>query len=760
MRWSWVGLVAVVLACAGTRPELETPGPAKDVTWMFRVVDPEGQPVPGARVKIWRADLSQESALLATTNAQGTGARLLKPGWYAAEVQARGFVTAFRTDIRLAPDSRPRMELRLARSVPLSGRVVDVEGNPVSDVQLRFVPSNVGAPVVDATSDKKGQFAFSGADAGEGRLYSDKEEWSWQRLKIIAPQPELTVVMGRRSSLLVRVVDTEGRVVPDAMGYINPLERWVGLSHESARTPEGTVFLRLAAQRYRVTAGYAPAAGCSWRRNVDVDVRPGQQAEITVSFEDVTRAGPWRGRAVTPDGKPLAGLRLSATALKSPKDMGPRGECETLTAPDGSFEWLGAMARPHKLELRTEASRRLMGVAELSPSDVKDGPVVFQPTGTLEGRVLGPDGKPVPAYSVDWAGFHEPDGRFSRELWASRTYSLIASAPKMAPTRVRVEGREHEARTVPDVTLDAGHSVVGRVMAADGLTPVPKARVELVDPADVYIRRSYFPHELDADMLGRFRFDRVPRRRQYLRVNDEKAGTIMYELGAREHRVDLALKPDGALEGFVTDGARVPLAGVTVQVRCEDGLDARTQTDEAGHYVLRVPADRECFVHVSEEQLRGRGPWPRPPPLVFSPQAVSLSPRERERRDLVPRSAGATLRVHFPDLREGLETFLVSGNARMPKTFAELKALQRSAFSNDPPSLYWRPDDPDMPGYQFLQKNFAFSHVPRNHFTLFAVEPQDTGFAVMRVPVDLSHEETKSLPLGFPLKSGGALLAE
>ncbi|WP_254330612.1 carboxypeptidase-like regulatory domain-containing protein [Corallococcus exiguus] len=760
MRWSWVGLVAVVLACAGTRPELETPGPAKDVTWMFRVVDPEGQPVPGARVKVWRADLSQESALLATANAQGTGARILKPGWYAAEVQARGFVTAFRTDIRIAPESKPRMELSLARTAPLSGRVVDAEGNPVSDVRLRFVSSSVAAPVVETTSDAQGHFTFAGVSAGEGLLYSDKEEWSWQRLKVLTPQPELTVVMGRRSSLLVRVLGIDGHVAPNSSSFVSPIDRWVDLSHESERTPEGTVHLRLAAQRYRVTAVYVPHAGCWWKRSVDVDVLPGQQADVTVSFEDVARAGPWMGRAVTPDGKPLAGLRLLATALKAPEDKGPGGECETLTAPDGSFEWLGALARPHKLELRTQAAHRQMGVAEQAPSDMKGGPVVFRSPGTLVGRVLGPDGKPVPEYSVDWASFTEPEGRFSRELWASRTYSLIASAPNMAPTRVRVEGREHEVRTVPDIMLDAGHSVVGRVVEADGLTPVPQARVELVDPDDVDIRRSYFPHVLPADMAGGFRFDRVPRRRQYLRVNDEKTGTILYALGPGEDRVDLTLKPDGTLEGFVTDGARVPLAGVTVQVRCEAGLDASAKTDEAGHYVLRVPADRDCFVHASEEQLRDRAPWPRPPPLVFSPQPVVLSPRERERTDFVPRSAGATLRVHFPEPRERLEPFLVSGNARMPKSFAELKALQRSAFSIDPPSLTWRSDDPDVPGYQFLQKNFTFSHLPGKRFTLFVVEPQDTAFAVLRVPVDLIREETKSLPLRFPLESGGALLMD
>ncbi|WP_367616396.1 carboxypeptidase-like regulatory domain-containing protein [Corallococcus exercitus] len=749
----------MVLACAGTpRPAVEDSGPAKDVTWVFRVVDPEGQPVSGARVSVWRADLTQDSAVPATANAQGKGARILKPGWYAAEVQAQGFVTAFRTDIRIAPASRPQMEVSLARSVPLSGRVVDAEGNPVSDVRLRFVPSNVAAPVVQATSDEQGRFRIEGATAGEGLLYSDKEEWSWQRLKISTPQPELTVVMGRRSSLLVRVVDTEGREVPHSGSFINPIDRWFDISHESEQTPEGTLHLRLAAQRYRVTASYAPAAGCHWSRSVDVDVRPGQQAEVTVSFEAVARA-PWKGQAVTPDGKPLAGFRLSATAIQSPGDKGVRGECETFTPPDGSFEWSGSLARPHKLEIRTQASRRLVGVTRQSPSDGSDGPVVFHSPGTLEGRVLGPDGKPLSHYGVDWAGFADPEGRFTRELWASRTYSLIVSAPNMAPARVRVEGREHEARTIPDITLDAGHSVVGRVLDAEGRTSVPKANVELLEPEDVEIRRLYFPHRLGADEDGRFRFNHVPRRRQYLRVNDEKAGTLLYELGAREHRVDLKLKPDGALEGFVTDGAHVPLAGVTVQVRCEDGFDARTRSDEAGHYVLRVPAERECFVHVSEEQLRDKAPWPRPPPVVFSPRFVELSPRERERMDFVPRSAGAMFRVHFPEVREKLETFLVAGEARMPKSFAELKALQRSAFASDPASYSWRSDDPDVPGYQFLQKNFAFSHLPKKRYMLFAVESQDTGFAVLRVPVDLTHEETASLPLGFPAESGGTLLA-
>ncbi|WP_233591516.1 carboxypeptidase-like regulatory domain-containing protein [Corallococcus sp. AB011P] len=756
-----MGLLAVVLACAGTpRPVVETPGPAEDVAWMFRVVDPDGHPVSGARVSVWRADHPPTyNVRSGTTDAQGTGHLLLKPGWYAAEVQARGFVTAFRTDIRLAPESKLALDVSLTRSAPLSGRVVDVEGKPVPDVRLRFASSNVAAPFVEATSDAQGQFHFEGAAAGEGLLYVDKWEWSPQRLKTLTPQPELTVVMGRLSSLLVRVVDPEGHPLPKARSYVTPLEGRLGVAYEIKRTPDGLLHQQLPAQRYSVTGHYNPAPGCWWGRSVDVDVLPGKHAEVTVSFEGVAITSPWTGRAVTPDGQPLAGLSLFATSTPSPAGMRTGGFCETTTGPDGRFEWMQSLAWPYTLKIRTRDSREQVGEAEQAPSDMKDGPLVFHSPGALVGRVLGPDGKPLPRFDVDWTSNANPEGRFFRRLDASRAYSLIASAPNLAPTRVRVEGRAHEVRTVPDITLDAGHPVVGQVFEEDGRTPVPEAGVELVDPADVDIRRSPSPYELPADMAGRFKFDHVPRRRQYLRVNDKKAGTLLYELGPREDRVDLTLKPDGALEGFVTDGARVPLAGVKVEVRCEAGLDARTETDEAGHYVLRVPADRECFVHVSEADLRD-APWPRPPPLVFAPQAVSLSPRERERRDFVPRSAGASLRIGFPEPRERLEPFLVPGDARMPKNFAELKALQRSAFSYDPPAFSWRSNDPDLPGYQFLQKNFAFSHLPRKRYTLFVVEPQDTAFAVLLVPVDLTREETTSLPLGFPLERGGMLLVE
>ncbi|NOJ94717.1 carboxypeptidase regulatory-like domain-containing protein [Corallococcus coralloides] len=759
MRWSWVGLVAVVLACAGTpRPVVEAPGPAKDVTWMFRVVGPEGQPVSGAQVNVWRADQSPSYAQPGTTDAQGTGRLLLKPGWYGTEVQARGFVTAFREDIRIAPESAPRLELTLARSVPLAGRVVDAEGKPVSGVRLRFASANATVPFVQAVSGEEGQFNLEGAAAGEGLLYSDKEGWSWQRLKVTTPQPELTVVMGRLSSLLVRVVDPQGRLIPDSQSWITFLDRPVGNRHQSEQTHEGTVHQLLPAQRYRVRATYAAAPRCWWRRAVDVDVLPGQQTEVTVSFEGATSAGPWTGRAVTPDGKPLANMKLRASAPPSAEGMDADDECEGTTGPDGYFELPHPQAGIHQLRVRhAEEPFARVGEVELAPSDAKDGPVVFRSPGTLVGRVLGPDGKPMVNFDVDWQSQSDREGRFIREPTASRTYSLRIDAGYMASARVRVEARAHEDRRVPDIQLDSGHSVLGRLLEDDGRTPVSRVWFELVDPSDLDLRLWNSRFGAHTDEAGRFRLDHVPRRPQYLRLNRHEGGTLLYELGARENRLDLRMKPDGALEGFVTDGARVPLAGVTLEARCGAGLDTRTKTDGAGHYVLRVPADQECFVHFPEER-RYLFTWPRPTPPTFSPQPVSLSPRERQRRDFVPRRGGATLQVHFPKARDWLEPFLVPGHVRMPKTFADLKALQRASFTSDPLLNKWRTDDPDMPDAQFWRKDFAFSQLPEARYTLFVIEPQDGAIAVLRVPVDLKQGETKSLPLGFPIESGGTLL--
>lgn len=757
MRWSWVGLVVVMIACAGTpRPVEETQGQANGVTWVFRVLDPEGHPVSGARVSVWRADAPRDTALAGTTDAQGTGRIALMPGWYAAEIGAPGFVTTSRTDIRIAPELKPRMDLPLARAVPLSGRVVDTEGKPVRDVRLRFVSSNVATPVVQTTSDAQGRFTFQGAAAGEGMLLSTRPEWAWRRLKVTAPQPELTVVMGRGSPLLVRVLDTEGRAVPNATNILESVDRWLDVPRDSKQTPEGMVYLRLPPQRYRVTAGYAPAAGCRWDRTVDVEVLPGQQADVTVSFEGVAHPKPWTGQAVTPDGKPQSGLRLRAVVLESPEGRGLKGECETRTGPDGRFELKPHLARPHKLELRSvDGLDQVVGVAEQGASGPDGGPVVFQPTGALVGRVLQPNGQPLGLYWLqDWkVASHE--GRFAWATETSRPYTLYFGAPDAPLIRLRFEGRAHEVRTVPDITLEPGHPVRGQVFLEDGRTGAPYARVEGVDPDDLEI-----PHDAHAfawgattDKEGRFQIQALPPRPRVYRVNAEQGGTALHEAGAREDPVVLRLTPDAVLEGFVTDDARVPLAGVTVQARCEAGLDTRTTVDEAGHYVLRIPGGRECFVHVSEEQLRDT-PWPRPAPLVFSPQPVSLAPREHERRDFVPRNGSGALQVHFPQERERLEAFLVAGDVDMPKTYAALRMLQRSAFTRDPVAETWPSDDPELPGLPPSPPAFAFSQLPPGRYTFFAIDGL-YGPVAQRVPVEVKQGETQPLRLGFPVDSGG-----
>ncbi|RKG82280.1 carboxypeptidase-like regulatory domain-containing protein [Corallococcus terminator] len=756
MRWTVLGLVVVMLACAsGGRQALESAAPLEQVALTVRVRNREGHPVPGAALVVWRATPSIPSRY-GTTDAQGTLRLSRKPGRYVFQAQARGFVSSALTEVRLAPESEAGLDLTLTPSVPFWGQVVDTKGAPVEGAKLRLMPSSEPGLRLDLESDAQGRFVFEGVPEGPAVLRVEKEDWSLTRLEIKAPQQELAVVLKGLGSLRIQLRDPEGKPLHEERTHILPRDPYFqrGLSPE--RTGEFLTYRQLTAGRYQVLAVYSPSEECDWWRVVDVDVLAEQSTEVTVGFEGVREVGSLRGRAVDRDGRALGDSEVMAWMGGDHDEPGFHGTCKVPTASDGRFILPHVLERPRALSLNAQDKQNWE--SERAPLPGEDAQVVFQPSGgSLEGRVLGPDGRPVERFRLDGPPRDHPQGRYGLDAFFPQTYQWIIDADGFATALVRAEGRPNEARSVPDVILETGRTVQGRVLAEDGRTGVPSLELLLADPFELENRISDPARTAITDADGRFRFEHVTRRPQVLRADAKTQGTLLYELKADEASVDLRLAPLTSLSGVVTDGAQVPLARVDVNVRCEGWFDVSTSTEDTGRYAVRVPGDRECFVHLSdgahEDDLR-----PHPPPLAFSPQRIQLPPNSRQSLDFEARQGPAALHLRFPGASEFLQVFLLPGTPPLPATTPDLEALMRSGFRADWTPTGEAPEAFDFSYLWFGRSDFVYSALPLGRYTLFITQSMNGGLHVLRVPVDLKDTGTRLITAGFPSKDGKATI--
>ncbi|MCY1041864.1 carboxypeptidase-like regulatory domain-containing protein [Corallococcus sp. bb12-1] len=735
MRWTGLGLMVVMLACAsGGRQALESAAPLEEVALTVRVRNREGHPVPGATLVVWRAAPAMPSRY-GTTDAQGTIRLSRKPGRYVFQAQARGFVSSARTEVRLAPESEAGLDLTLTPSVPFSGHVVDTKGAPVEGAKLRLMPSSDPDLRLDLESDAQGRFVFEGVPEGPAVLRVEKEDWSLTRLEFKAPQQDLAVVLRGLGSLRIQLLDPEGKPLHDERTHIIPRASDFHRALSPERTREFLVYRHLLAGRYQVLAAYSPSEECDWWRVVDVDVLAEQSAEVTVGFEGVREVGTLQGRAVDRDGRALGDSEVAAWSGGAHDEPGFYGTCKVPTAPDGRFVLPHVLEQPRKLSLNAQG--RWHWESARAPLPGEDAQVVFQPSGgSLEGRVLGPDGRPVERFRLDGSPENHPQGRYAFTTHFPQTYQWFIDADGFATALVRAEGRPDGVIAIPDVILDVGRTVQGRVVAEDGRTGVPSVEVLLLDPFELETRRWEHTRTALTDADGRYRFEHVAGRPQWLRVDATEQGTVLYELKPDEVSVDLRLAPLASLSGVVTVGARVPLANVDLDVRCRGRFDVSTSTDPTGRYSVRVPGDRECFVHLSEgahkDELR-----PQPPPLAFSPQRIQLPPHTRRSLDFEARQGPAALHLRFPGPNEFLKVLLLPGAPPMPGTTPELEWLMRSGFIADWTPTGEVPEAFDVTSIWFGRSDFIYSALPLGRYTLFFVQEMNQALHVLRVPVDL-----------------------
>lgn len=492
-----------------------------------QVVNPDGSPVPRARVTLGYASVGLLQQVAEADDAGQADLGPVVPGPYVVRADADGYLPSESVAVDVGATVSARQTLTLVRPGRIAGTVIDDDGRPVPEASI----------VVDADT-----------------LYSPGE----------------AMIRARTFSALQR-----GGSLGVTRGSVPPIplvgdDEAVGTWAETDERGDFSLDL-LMPGRYRLRAVHGEHAGSA---TAIVDLAPGEREDGVVLT--LGHGVPLGGRVLDGNRQPIAGARI---------ELADGSEVMT----DGFGMW-SAGHRRGKQRLIIRAAGMVPAVIEVDLEGRATAiEQILQPAeGGLEGRVrdgndqaiagvrvtLLPAGELAPT-EVTWT---DARGLFELSRLVPGTATLELDHPDYAPTSKRVKVNKASRGEPPvELTLARGWSLEVVVRAAGSGDPIAGARVEV--DGQVWA----------ADEAGEVRAARLARER--VRVHVEAPGwvgvtTSFARPQAPAGTLVLDLDEAAGLDGEVTDERGEPVAGARLVVRTRDGSTvlAETTTDTEGRW--------------------------------------------------------------------------------------------------------------------------------------------------------------------------------
>ncbi|MFL6203072.1 MAG: carboxypeptidase regulatory-like domain-containing protein [Thermoanaerobaculia bacterium] len=536
-----------------------------------RTVDPDGKPVPGARILINPTAPTAmgrgmvvfiAETLLQTTSGDDGSFRVedVPPGTYELQAQATGRESASQTNLEVLPgQDRRGVEVVLPPGAVLEGRVLAPGGRPVPGARVSLVESDTGMGLMrfrssDARADGDGRYRLDGVPPGT-RLFRAASEGLREKvreLEVRAGDNDLDFELEGGAEITGRVVDDDGTPVP-AAGVVL-YEGWNSWSLPSATSrPDGSFTLSgVADGSYRIAAekeGYAQTRGQELTVAGDVS---GIEVKLSTGGAIV-------GQLSGLDFTELSQVRVWVD------DEFQQGR----VLPDSSYRIDNVEPGEHRVFASLRGERQTDGRVTLEPEarearldlELGDGYL-------LAGRVLR-NGEPVrgenvalggPGVSGRWAKT-DHEGRFRFEGLEAGTYDL---------TLIDSRGQAHHKETVElahdaDVDLElVAVTLAGRVLDSSDRQPLSGVRVTLQPPKGGEVDSGSFL-TLDAvtDSRGGFRLPDVPggswRVRAVLDGYTPEEQSLEVDAGSAAEELEIALQAtEGVTLQVVLASGRAP----------------------------------------------------------------------------------------------------------------------------------------------------------------------------------------------------------
>jgi hypothetical protein len=608
-----------------------------------RIVDSSNAPIAGARIDAVRLgatelahlgdpELRAEELAVAASISGSDGRfeiRLEIGRLHRLAVAADGFASTARADVQAGDD----LTIVLRRGASVSGRVTRKEDEvPVAGARVAIERSGDLLLVWEGTSDDAGRFSAQGIDPGQADLVVVPVEECRERTALDLREGDAVVLDVQVPFGLIVTGQVKSRETGEPIAGAEVGSE--AFREKIATTDEAGRFELTGLLEAPVLVLSARAAGFGAFETV---LRPGVDRILTANFE-LTRGRVARGRAVDRGGRPIAGAYVAALSRSADGDVARTDRVSGRTGADGRFRIAGLRTDlPHTLLVRREGlASCLVRAFDARPEAEFDlGDLVLRPGSSLSGRLVSPDGQPIPDAWLDLAtsapGDSDPNlglGRRSLRTASGGRFHFLDLPPGHHVLQAFVTGletevkaefdlAEGEAKRGVEVVAGSGRMIRGRVLGPEGRG---------LEGADLLLRKAGEERGTSAfsGSDGSFLFASL--------------AEGSYDLGASY--AEAYVSPTGPFElaGASLSGVRAGTSGLVLELRrgaeitgqvvspqgkafafarvvAIDGKGARLDgrnADEAGRFRLRVAADAVVELRAwrtGVDPATGRGLW-------------------------------------------------------------------------------------------------------------------------------------------------------
>ncbi len=433
--------------------------------------------------------------------------KTLGPGLYNFLIEARGYQRGEQTKVRITPGQTQNLAFTLKAGLSLKGIVTGPGGEPVSGARIRLTLSGMGAaPRKDQvnisfdedkiTTDDQGEFVADTLEEGSYMLICWHQDYQTLRkndVRVGHTSDDLQLKLTHGGRIRGHVTDASSGK-PLAGARLSATD--VADLHKDAVTQEDGTFILAGLQTGgRPVSVNVTAEGFARLRR---EVRTEEGREVEESF-DLEPTGLVAGRVVNSAGDGIPGARVMAK--KGAQSGGVEQTLATdVTDREGAFSLSGIEAGENNW-IRVKKSEYLDGSSEafsIEPKQSVDlAPIVLELGGSLQGTVLGPDGKGMSDCLVLVTHEGETEvqqsgnpssttggrGEFLIQGLPSGAVDLVVKATHYLEKRVpQVEVIEGSVHKDIVIQLEQGNAVSGVVVDGRG-QPVVGAEVTAKDYA-------------------------------------------------------------------------------------------------------------------------------------------------------------------------------------------------------------------------------------------------------------------------------------
>lgn len=634
------------------------------------------QPIAGAHIHLLNSG-SSGSHPAATTGLDGRF-RLgpLSPKTRAIKVSAPGYLDK-PAPLHSLSEKSPATII-LTRAMTITGVAVDATGAPAPHVRLALSYLQCKSESRDHShstmTDDTGHFELKACHSGEWDLDTAGERFLDQTIPVHAPSEGVRISLKQGPTLMGTVFDERGVPVPDA--GVDLSERGESEIFRRYASSDAQGRFRLGAVRpgRYVVRARREMLGVARMVSQDVELREDAQSEVDLRLPEGETVS---GVVVTRGGKPIAGATVIVHQASPVADIEPPGTLSpgcgrwpagVRTGADGRFALPNVPSELHAVDVSKQGHTF---VAEQSQGGTTDRDTTFfvhpgepsirlvmQRESVIRGRLLGPDGAPIPEFTVNGDSVRRQDGTFEHSTTKSGTRTFGFNAAGMARRTLTVEVPLEGVLELGDIHLNSGRSIHGRLLDAVTSKPIRHAELMLSDRGSTAAPWAWYDNRVSA-LDGTFTLEHVGEAPAELSVDAHGYQRYVGTVTGGENQL-IRLKPGILVDVAVRNSQGAPVEAMVEFLRDGDfhADTLSTLMGEAVHSGMKPG-----FYTVSARAFSVTRPVGAVP--HFAPQRLHVPDSGRLAIEFVEQTTGVTVTLHNPTER-GSRPILFPGQVPAP----------------------------------------------------------------------------------------------